>query len=800
MLKNYLKIAWRNIVTNKVFSIINITGLALGLTASILILKHVSYELSFDQFHEHKDNIYRVNLNIYKNGKKETQSARVSPAVASSFQKELSGIENYTRMIVLGPDGVLTYEDQYTGESDIFLADSAFFNVFSYELIQGNKQEVFNEPFCIVITESTAKNLFDHEDPIGKNVVINAKNFDNTSIPFKVTGVIADFPENSHLKPGVLISYPTLFEFVGHRFDESWQWNETYTYFRLQENVNPETLEAQFPAIVHQFIEQLSSQNLDWVYRLQQITDIHLQSDLQHEISQNGKAIYVYFLGIVGILILLIGYVNFINLATVKSLERAKEMGVRKITGAQRKHLIFQVFSEALLVNVLAILLASLLLYSINPYVSGLFDIRLYFTTSYHPEIWIGFAVFIFLLIVLSGFYPAFVLSGYEPVKVIKGNFAKSASGLFLRKSLVTTQFAIALVLIAITMIAKKQVNFMQQQSLGFDPEQILVVKSPKAFDYGYGTNFTGFQEKVRTLAHVRNVAGSNVVPGQEIYWYDDNVTLNGEQTSGVFSMMAVAPDYFSQYDIPLISGRYFTNEPADQNNWIMNESAIHLLEFEYENDALGQKINNGHIIGVVKDFHHESLKTAIPPILFNCGQVFNYYTVKLETSQLTHTMEEIKAEYENLFPGSPYEYFFLDEFFNRQYKAEQQFNALFGLFSGLAIFIACLGVFGLSTYTTSQRTKEIGVRKITGASVSSIVILLSKDTIKLMLIACLLGLPIAYLVMQMWLENYATRIEIDGWLLLLPVMIIFIISLITVSFQSIKAALANPTKSLRYE
>ncbi len=799
-MKNYLKFAWRNIITNKVFSLINIAGLALGIAACVLILKYVSYELSYDQFHEHKDNIYRVHLNIIKNGRNETQSARVSPAVASAFQKELPGIENYTRMVILGPDGVLTYENQFTGESDIFLADSAFFDVFSYELIRGNKQEVFNEPFCIVITESTAKTLFKDKDPIGESIVINAKNFDGTSIPFKVTGIIADFPENTHLKPGVLVSYPTLFEFVGHQFDESWQWNETYTYVQLQDKIDPAALEARFPAIVHQFNEQLAAQNLDWLYGLQPVTDIHLHSDLQFEISENGKSIYVYFLAIVGILILIIAYVNSINLTTVKSLDRAKEMGVRKISGAHRKHLIFQVFSEALLVNGLAFLLAFTLLYLINPYVSNLFDIRLIFIASYHPELWIGFAVFISLLVILSGFYPAFVLSGYEPAKVLKGNFAKSKSGLLLRKSLVTTQFAIALVLIAITMTAKKQVNFMQQQSLGFDPEQILVVKSPKDFNYGYGTNFTGFQERINTLAHVRNVAGSNVVPGQEIYWYDDNVTLNGEQTSGVFSMLAVAPEYFSQYNIPLIAGRLFTKEEADQNNWIINESAIHLLGFENESDAIGQKLNDGHIIGVVKDFHHESLKTAIPPILFNCGQAFNYYTVKLETSQLNNTMEEIKAEYESLFPGSPYEYFFLDEFFNRQYKAEQQFNALFGLFSGLAIFIACLGIFGLSIYTTAQRTKEIGVRKVSGASAGSIVLLLSKETLVLVLTACLVGLPIAYFVIQKWLENYATRIQIDGWVLLIPAAAICMISLLTVSFQSIKAALTNPTRSLRYE
>lgn len=800
MLQNYLKIAWRHLAKNKIFSIINITGLALGITACLLILQYVSYELSYDQFHKSKDAIYRVTLNIFKDGKKETQSARVSPAVAPTFQKEIPGIESYTRMVILGPDGVLTYENRYTGESDIFLADSAFFNVFSYKLLKGNQHEAFKKPFCIVITESTARTLFDEEDPLGKSVVINAKNFDGTSIPFKVTGVIADFPENTHLRPGVLISYPTLFEFVGHRFDNSWNWNETYTYFRLQQKVDPENIEKRFPDIVHQNNEQLSSQHLDWEYKLQPITDIHLNSDLQYEVSQNGKAIYVYFLAIVGILALLIAYINFINLVTVKSLERAKEMGLRKISGAHRKQLIFQVFYETLLVNVFAFLLAFLLIYLTNPFLSDLFDIRFQSTMNYHPEIWIGFVIFILILVGASGFYPAFILSGYDPIKVLKGSFSKSKAGIFLRKSLVAVQFAIALVLIAITLIANRQVSFMQQQSLGFDPEKILVVKSPKSFDYGYGTNFTGFQNKVSSLAHVKNVTGSNVVPGQEIYWYDDQVTINGQQTTGVFSMFAVANNYFLQYNIPLIAGRYFTNEPSDQNNWIINESAVRILGFENVNEAIGQQLNRGRVIGVVKDFHHESLKKAIPPILFNCGQVFNYYSVKLETGQLKQTMAEIKSSYEQLFPGSPYEYFFLDEFFNRQYKAEQQFNFLFSLFSGLAIFIACLGVFGLSSYNTLQRTKEVGVRKISGASVRSILILLSQDIVKLILIACLIGLPIIFVVMQKWLENYATRIEINVGLLVIPVVIIFLMGLVSVSFQSVKTALTNPAHSLRHE
>lgn len=803
MLRNYAIIACRNLLKNKAFSLINILGLTIGMAASFLILQYVSFEMSYDDFHQHAENTYRVTLDIYKNGEREVQSARVSPAVASSFQHEFPDIETYTRMVILGPDGVLTYQDRYTGEAGIYLADSAFFEVFSYNLIYGNAKTALNEPFCIVITESTAQMLFQGENPVGKDVVINAANFDNTSLPFKVTGVIKDFPKNTHLQPAMLISYPTLFEFVGHQFDESWQWNETYTYVRLNPHADPKALEAKFPKIVHQFNQaQLDEQQMDWQYQLQPITDIHLHSDLQHESSVNGNAFYVYFLAVAGMMIILIAYVNFVNLVTVKALNRAKEVGIRKVSGAHRSQLIFQFFLESLMVNMVALLLAVAILQISTPFFSRLFDIDLTFITGSQPELWIGFAFFMLLLILGSGFYPAFILSRYKPAQVLKGSMSQGKSGATLRKSLVTGQFAIALMLIALTLTAGLQIRYMQQQSLGFSPEQIVVIKSPKAYDYGYGDNFSAFQNNIMPLSQVSSVSGSIVVPGQEIYHYNDHILLNGKETSGVFSLNYVDKNYFSHYGIPLLSGRMFTEE--GQPKWMINEAAMRLLGFDHPEKALSQTIDRngqkGEIIGVVKDFHHQSLKEAINPTLFYCSRGFNYYTVKIESAQTAETLDKLKSTYMKLFPGSPYAYFFLDEFFNRQYKAEQQFNTFFRLFSGLAIFITCLGLFGLASYTATLRTKEIGIRKVLGASVNNIVMLLSQDFMKLVLMASVLALPLAYWVIQRWLENYAFHINISWWLLLLPVVLVLLIALLTVSFQTIKAALANPVDSLRNE
>jgi putative ABC transport system permease protein len=793
MIRNYLPIAFRSLLKNKDSSLINIFGLAISIAVCVLIVQFTSFELSYDQFHQRAESIYRVYLDIYKNGTREVQSARVSPGVAAVFQEEFPAIEAYTRMVILGPDGVLTYNNRYSSESDILLADSSFFDVFSFKLLRGNKQTAFTEPFCVVITENTARTIFGSEDPLGKSVVINAKNFDGTSLPFKVTGVIENFPTNTHLHPGVLISYPTLFEFVGHRFDESWSWNETYTYLRLRPNVDPLDLESKFPNVVHQFNGQLADQQLDWMYKLQPVTDIHLHSNLQHEISVNGKATYVYMLVAVGILIILIAYINYVNLVTVKAMQRAKEVGVRKVSGAHRTQIIIQFFVESLFVNGIALLMAIILSSLARPLIGNLFDITFSDTIFIHPPIWLGFSTLLLAVVCGSGIYPALVLSGYKPIMALKGGYVRGKSAETIRKLFVTGQFSVAMILIALTLAAIVQVQYMQQQSLGFNPEQIVVIKSPKAHDYGHGGNFSGFQNKISLLSNVSSVSASNVVPGQEIYWYDDQVTINGKDASGVFSMLAVGQNYFSHYNITLISGRLFTENPQDQNKWIINESAVRLLGFVDTEQALGQRLNDKEIIGVVKDFHHQSLKTYIPPILFTAGHEFNYYTVKLETNDLS-------TVYTKLFPGSPYEYFFLDEFFDNQYKAELLFNDLFGLFSGLAILVACMGLFGLSSYLTLKRTKEIGIRKVMGASVISVVGLLIRDFAKLVVIAGILAIPAAYVIIGSWVENYAFRIEVTWWLLVLPVVITLLLALAVITVQTIRTALINPTLCLRYE
>lgn len=805
MLRNYLKISLRTLWKSKLFSFITILGLALGMAAGWMIFRYVTYELSYDRFHHSAEDTYRVYQRIYKNGELDAQTARVAPAVASAFQENFSSIENYTRMVILGPDGVLTYRDRYSSEKEIYLADTAFFSIFSFPLLLGNPQTALLEPFNVIISESSAEKLFGQENPLGKTITIDAENFDGQSPEFKITGVMADMPENTHLQIGILVSYPTLFEFVGHQFDNSWEWNNTYTYLQLAKNTDPSTLEREFLPIVQKFNEkQFVEANIDWQFGLQSLPSIHLHSDLQHEVSVNGSAQYAYLLASLALLILLIAYINFINLTTVKALRRAREVGIRKVAGAQRSQLIRQFFLETLLINLIAVLLAALIINLAFPTVADRFGVNTDTIISIPLSFLIGVAIWMLALVIGSGFYPAFVLSGYQPKKVLKGQFSRSAPGASLRKVLVVGQFALAFVFITLTLVASQQIHFMQQQDLGFNPKQVVVLKAPKSIDYGYGYNnkFPRFQQTISSLPDVLNVSGSATVPGQDIFWYDDQIRVQDQETSGVFSILHVAPSYFQQYDIELIAGRTF-DEPS-RTKWIINESAVKLLGFDEAEMAIGQTIQRngeaGEIIGVVRDFHYQSLKKAIEPILFWASHSLNYYTVEVKTSSLTQTLEKLQENYHLLFPGSPFEYFFLDEFFNRQYQAEQQFNALFRLFSGLAVVIACLGLLALSSFNLTQRTKEIGIRKVLGASVNSLILLLSTDYFKLIGIALVIAIPVANYFATEWLSNFAYAIKISLGLLLLPGVIVLALTLLTISSQTLTAARRNPVNSLREE
>lgn len=802
MLKNYIKIAWRNLAKHKSYSFINISGLAIGITACLLIIKYVSYETSYDDFHAKSNQLFRVTVDLFKEGELTTQSARVAPAVASSFTAEIPEIENFTRMIILGDDGVVSYGDKAVGESNMYLTDNSFFELFSFPLISGNAAASLSEPFTIVLSQQVSEALFD-DNPIGKIVTVNADNFDGQSVQFEVTGVMKEIPANSHIQPNVLISYPTLYQFVGHRFDNSWNWNETYTYFQLHEEAFPEQVEAKFPPIFERQNKQMTDeQNVNWQYNLQAVSDIHLHSDLQYEAGVNGNATYIYFLLIVSLLVLFVAYINYINLTTVQSFKRMAEVGVRKVSGAHRGQLITQFMAESVIKNFLAVSLALVLYELLSPLLTTQFGLP--GDPGMGLNIFYLFALGLLVLVLTIGgsLYPAFIVSRYQPAEVLKGSHSKSLPGCSLRKILVATQFAAFVVLIAITAIVYRQVEYMKNQDPGFTSDQIVIVKAPKSVHNLEQISFTQFRDQISSFADIMSVSGSATVPGEEIYQYSDQININQKQIAGVFSLLPVEPGFFDQYNIELLEGEPLRNNGRDEI--IINEEALQVLGFDQPSEVIGQVLmNNGHkseIKGVVKNYHHENLKLAIEPIIFFGTDAPNYYSIEINSANAGATLSLIQTQFEELFPGSPYQYFFLNDFYNQKYNAEEQFNILFGIFTALATIVAFIGLFGLTSYSAELRTKEIGIRKVLGANIANIVALLSKDFIKLVIIGFVIAIPIAWYAMNQWLANFAYRIEIGPGIFALAGGAALLIALLTVSWQSVKAALMNPVESLKNE
>ncbi len=806
MLTNYLKIAYRNLLKNKIFSLINILGLAIGMAACLLILQYVRFELSYDDFHQEADHIYRVSYQSYKGGMLESENARTYPAVGAALQADFPEVADFTRLVILG-EAVVTHEQASVRETQIYLTDTSFFHLFSFPMLRGNAQAALEQPFTVLISRSIANKIFGNTDPMNQVIALHSNNLDG-SASFTVKGVFEDIPANTHLKPQILLSYPTLHEFIGKDIDQSWRWNNLYTYVLLHPNPNLTALNDKLSSIAMQYNEKfLRESDTRWKFFLQPLQDIHLRSDLAHEVEANGSAKSIYFLCVVAVFILIIAIVNFINLSTARAVQRAKEVGVRKVSGASRSQLIFQFITESLVLNLLGILLAVTVVQVSAAGFNKLSGIPIDFSIWTNPASLLLLFGLLLLSAIASSIYPAVMLSHFKPASVLKGNFGHKIQGGVFRKGLVVFQFVVSMVLIAGTLAAYHQLFFMRSQDLGMDVHQILVTQAPKATD-ATQSNWEIFKTKLDKLADIVQVTAADEVPGKEIYWQNDDISLPNEKPTATFTGALVETNFFDLLHIRTVAGRVFDSTLDERGKQlIINETATRVLGFQKPEQAVSRKLQIGtrtaEIVGVVADFNQQSLKSAVQPMLFHYasdGYGYNYYLVKTNPTNMRDLVSTVKSTFAEVFPNNPFDYFFLDDFFDTQYKADQQFNQIFSLFSGLAILVASLGLFGLVAYTTAQRVKEIGIRKILGASISHIVLLLHKDLIKLVLVATLIAFPLAYGGIKKWLENYAFRIEISWWLLLVPVITVSLIAIITVSFQTIKAALANPVESLKYE
>ncbi|HEU5052078.1 MAG TPA: ABC transporter permease [Hanamia sp.] len=807
MLKNYFKIAWRNLMRHKVYSGINIFGLAIGIASCLLILQYVSYQLSYENFQINKDRIYRVQQDRYDNGKLSTQWAAGAFGVGNAFKDAIPEIEDYVKVVGNG-DVVTEVQNQPLKIENVFFASKSFFNIFSYPLIAGNKNTALKEPNTAVLSSTTADKIYGTTNVVGKTLELNRNS------NYTITGVYKDFPENTQLRPDLLLSYSTFVkqttDSLGNGPETAWEWDGCLTYLLLHKNVDPKEVEKKFPPIVDKFVgADMKKFNSAVVYKLQPLTDIHLYSHYMLEPGETGNAKTVYLLLGIAFFIVIIAWVNYINLATARAITRAKEVGVRKVVGSRRKQLILQFLSESAVMNGIALILALLIvMLSIRGF-DALSGQHLSFALLAKSQFWLSLSALFIVGVFLSGLYPAFVLSSFRPAEVLKGTMGSSRQGTLLRKSLVVFQFAASLFLLIGTVMVYQQIEYMRRQSLGINIDQTLVVNRPSVGIHStFSGKMTSFKNELSQNTAIKDITVSTSIPGSPVGWNAGGIKLVGadEITQKQYRVIGVDYDYMKTYGLKVIAGRQFSKSfGGDDSTVIFNRKAVEQLGFNKPEEALNKRIDfwGGRytIIGVTDNFHQQSLQDAYEPLILRLiPDVNGYLSVKTTGANAGTVINAVKADWNKFFPGNTFDYFFLDEHFNDQYKADRRFGKVFGLFTSLAILVACMGLFGLASFTTLQRTTEIGIRKVLGASVVNILKLLYREFASLLLISFLIAAPLAWLAASTWLQGYAFRMNIKWTYVILPFITIAAIALITVSFQSVKAAVANPVKSLRTE
>ncbi len=821
MLKNYFKIALRSILKNKFFTIVNVLGLATGIAAFLLLIQYVSFEKGYDDFVVDSDYIYRVRLDQYSNGEIGISSAENYPGVGPAMKADIPGVEDYARLYNVGYKNnvVISYEEE--GNQPIkfklrkFLyADSSFLPLFGYKLIKGDVESALAKPNTAVISEKHAKMYFGDADPIGKILRLQAD--DNFNEDCIITGVFQDLPENTHLKFEILFSYNTLYtrgDWAPQIYDRSWNRKNMFTYVKLAKNADPKEIESKLPELVNKYSPTLAERNREDILILQPLKSIHLHSNLSEEPEINGDAESVSSLGLIAIFILIIAWVNYINLATAKAVERANEVGVRKVMGAFKNQLLGQFLLESAIINFLSILIAVLFVILAIPLFNRISGHSFTIVQFFNPT---SIALIIGLWGVgtlLSGLYPAFVLSSFNPVSVLKGKLMTNKGGILLRRSLVVLQFITSIGLIAATIIVFNQVEFMRNQNIGLDIDRVLVIERPGIIpedSEDFFDNVDVFRNELKDNSAVQYMSMSKTVPGNQRE-LKARVKLYGQSNDELKVLRYNSMDYefLDLFKMEVIAGRGFSADyPSDIDTaMIITKSAVQLLGFDKPEDAIGQTISlpvfrlDGIIVGVVNDFNQVSLQEVQEPTVFYCMRYNGeYYSIRLNTENLPQAIAQIKQSWDKAFPGNPFVYFFLDDYFNRQYANEQHFGDLFAVFSILAIFICCLGLFGLSAYTAQQRTKEVGIRKVLGSSINNIFILLSKEFVYLILIGTLIAIPLTYYLMDQWLASFAYKQPIAWWVFIVSGLSVIIVALITVSFQTVKAATVNPVNSLKYE
>lgn len=809
MIRNYLKVAWRNLVKNKVFSFINIAGLAIGLACFTLIALYVVDELSYDHYNKKASRIYRVDSDI-KFGGTELNLAVCSDPMGPTLKKDFPQVEQYARIYTSDGPKRIKKGDMFITEQNVMNADSTLFDVFTLPAVAGDINTALDEPNTVVITETMAQKYFGTADVIGKTIETS----ENGSTLYKVAAVIKDMPRNSHFTADLIFSMDNVDYQWGNYLSHNFQ-----TYIVLQKGTDPKAFAANFSGVIEKYIMPQAKQFMEiksmtefekagnkLAYHLMPLTDIHLRSDKKAELAANGSLQYVYIFSAVAIFILLIACINFMNLSTARSANRAKEVGIRKVLGTERGTLIRQFLAESTFTAIISLLISLLIAWFVIPYFNDIsgktLSLSQVFSSSFLP-----FLLLLPLLIgLLAGSYPAFFLSSFQPIAVLKGKISSGAKRSYLRSSLVVFQFATSILLIIGTIVVYNQLNYIRTKKLGFNKDQVLIIN---------GTGMlrekgNAFMNDMLKMKAVVNGTFSGYLPVAASTRNDNSFSKDPVMNSeNGFNMQVwtIDENYINTLGMEVVKGRNFSKEfISDSSGIIINEATAAILGY---NDPVGKKVyaNNGsggmtayNILGVVKNFNFESLRQHISPLCFVYGRSRWSASFKVNTGEIQGLLKQVENEWRSLVPSMPFSYRFLDDQFDNMYRTEQRIGKVALSFSILTILIACLGLFGLATYMAEQRTKEIGVRKVLGASVPNIVAMLSKDFAKLVLIAAVFAFPVAWFAMNKWLEDFAYRVNIGWWIFAAAAATTMLIALCTVIFQAIKAAVANPVKSLRTE
>jgi putative ABC transport system permease protein len=795
MFKNYLTTALRNLWKRRAFSLINILGLSVGMTACFLIFLYVRFELSYDSFHGNADRIYRVVCDV----KTPTETIRANgPAwpVLPNMKPVFPEIESAVRVVTVS--FLFRKDDIKYQEENSLLADPAFFEVFNFPLIRGDPKTALKEPFSAVFSATTAKKYFGAANPVGQTILLTGKGW-----PVRITGVMKDLPENSQISGDVIVSMSTETQHLNQGLEENWQWMAYHpiSYLLLKPNTNIRALQDKFPAFIEKReSEAMRSQQMSSKLSLEPLKDVYLYST--RDGSKNGNNKNVYLFSIIAAIILLIACINFVNLTTARSAERAKEVGIRKVVGALQPQLAGQFAGESIVLCLIAfsisILFAGLLLPEFNQLSgktisTGIFEHPAYIFLLFTASLGIG---------LLAGIYPALILSSFKPSIVLKGRFSTGARGNILRKGLVLVQFTLSIAFIIATIIVYNQLKYMREQDLGFDKQQLMIINTEG------DPHLVAFQQSLKEIPGVVSASLASDVPGTETLIVNCQIeNFKGDLQVANMDSYFVDWDYITQYKIKMVAGRAFSRDFLTDTTQAMliNEAAAKMFGYHSPQQAVGRRFSQlgreGRIIGVMKDFHFQSLQEEIKPLSIriepdNCYLV----SVKVATDHLPATLSAIENKWKNIVPYRPLLYYFLDEHFDKQYRSEQRFGKLFLYFTVLAIFISCMGLFGLASYSTLQRTKEIAVRKVMGASVPGIVNLLSKDFLKLVVISFIVASPVTWWFMHRWLLDFAYRINISFWNFLAAGLLAVLITLLTIGFKAVNAAIANPVRSLRTE